>query len=108
MVDAPFDIITKLPESGGLCGNITEFRVVVYYKSPQGECDLPPAETKPPNPLFTIMNKPLIHNTCGYIPKFISNTNTAPYDDLLMTYFKVRSIHNLTRSVKEFTKKCKG
>ncbi len=29
--------------------------------------------------LFTIRNKSPIHNTCGYIAKFICNTNTAPF-----------------------------
>ncbi len=38
--------ITKLPESGVLCGNITEFGVVTDHLSPQGEGDPPPPQTK--------------------------------------------------------------
>ncbi len=33
-------IITKLPESGVLCGNITEFGVVEDHLSPQGEAHI--------------------------------------------------------------------
>ncbi len=36
------NIITKLPESGDLYGNITEFGVVEDHLSLQGEGDLPP------------------------------------------------------------------
>ncbi len=38
--------ITKLPESGVLCDNITEFGVAEDHLSPQGECHLPPPQTK--------------------------------------------------------------
>ncbi len=37
---------TKLPESGDLFGNITEFGVAEEHLSPQGEGDLPPPLTK--------------------------------------------------------------
>ncbi len=40
------NIITKLPQSGDLYGNITEFGVVEEHLSPQGESDLPPPQTK--------------------------------------------------------------
>ncbi len=40
------NIITKLPESGVLCDNITEFGVAEDHLSPQGECDLLPPLTK--------------------------------------------------------------
>ncbi len=39
-------IITKLPESGVLCDNITEFEVAEDHLSPQGEGDLLPPQTK--------------------------------------------------------------
>ncbi len=41
------EIITKLPEFGDLCGNITEFGVAEgFYLSSQGEADPPPSQTK--------------------------------------------------------------
>ncbi len=40
------DVITKLPESGVLCGNITEFGVAEDHLSQQGEEDPPPPQTK--------------------------------------------------------------
>ncbi len=40
------NIITKVPESGDLCGNITEFGVREEHLSPQGEGDLPPPQMK--------------------------------------------------------------
>ncbi len=38
--------ITKLPESGDLCGNITEFGVAEKYLSRQGEGNFPPHQSK--------------------------------------------------------------
>ena len=40
------DTITKLPECGVMCGNITEFRVAEDHLSLQGEGDPPPPQTK--------------------------------------------------------------
>ncbi len=37
--------ITKLPESGDLCGNITEFGVVEDHLRPMGSGDPPPPQT---------------------------------------------------------------
>ncbi len=46
ILGSQLDIITKLPESGVLCDNITDFGVAEDYLSPQGEGDLPPPQTK--------------------------------------------------------------
>ncbi len=44
-IDPENDIITQLPESGVVCGNITEFGVAMDPLSPQGEDDLPAPQT---------------------------------------------------------------
>ncbi len=44
--DEMTDNITKLPESGVLCDDITEFGVAEDHLSPQGEGDLRPCQTK--------------------------------------------------------------
>ncbi len=45
-MDSTIDNIIKPPEYGELCEEITEFVVVEDHLSPQGECDLPPLQTK--------------------------------------------------------------
>ncbi len=40
------DIKANQPESGDLCGNITEFGVAEEHLKPQGEGDLPPPQTQ--------------------------------------------------------------
>ncbi len=41
-----WDPLTKLPESGVLCDNITEFGVAEDHLRPTGSGDLPPPQTK--------------------------------------------------------------